>query len=574
MHCTCHVVHAVVHIARAALATIGVPCCLPSFDTAYICCLLLCSAVDVVGATWVYRSSCSISALQGVQSIPSLPQQQQQQPGQLCELSLKYAGNPAGFPSMNSSFVSHVTQLQLNVPQTVLPHLTSLLPDKKAVIVRSSSSGSWLWNKLRTLELCLDGGVLDAGTSEQRQWAIPSHQEQQAALQWLLHGSNSLRVLRLEGSTRAGVSLLPLLAPLATAASGTLQELQLLHAVPQLHETGAIPFLREFRQLRSLTMASPAMRMKALMLQLLPPTLQQLHLEGTAVSCAVAASEASAEKYKDLQQSTARIIRETVECALKDSDTQHHVPAADAAAPAPATASSGSSEDAAAAAAAAASVAASGEYAAELMHAKHEELRAWALPRPVAQMPQLQRLHLVNCCSSTPEISLPLLLQWAGPCLLEVVIANVYTSEECFPRAASDNVPEVPLPLLRRFDWVNSSLPMAPCGQFLGLSQLLTFLQANALQLQQLKVAAGEKEPALDWHVPLLLRMPQLRRLEAYVGADAAAELAARCVLLLTVLQLNLHCLWYAHRIWWCVLQQALQCKQQASADAEVLCDE
>ncbi|WIA43046.1 hypothetical protein OEZ86_009576 [Tetradesmus obliquus] len=82
--------------------------------------------------------------------------------------------------------------------------------------------------------------------------------------------------------------------------------------------------------------------------------------------------------------------------------------------------------------------------------------------------------------------------------------------------------------LALRFDWVSCQLPMVPGGTSVGLSQLLTFLQANAPQLQQLKVAAGQTRPILDWHVPLLLRMPQLRKLEAFVGTDVAGEIAAR----------------------------------------------
>ncbi|KAF6262007.1 hypothetical protein COO60DRAFT_703581 [Scenedesmus sp. NREL 46B-D3] len=179
-------------------------------------------------------------------------------------------------------------------------------------------------------------------------------------------------------------------------------------------------------------------------------------------------------------------------------------------------------------AAAAAAAAAAGGHVAAVMRPEFEEARAVVLPRLMDVMPHLQRLHLLNCSASGRNISLPLLLQWAGPCLQELVLANVHLKDDRFETADAP-LDLAPLLRLRRFDWVECRLPMVTGGPVIGLSQLLTFLQDKAPQLQQLKVAAGETQPLLDWHVPLLLGMQQLRRLEVFVGPDVFAELAMRC---------------------------------------------
>jgi hypothetical protein len=163
------------------------------------------------------------------------------------------------------------------------------------------------------------------------------------------------------------------------------------------------------------------------------------------------------------------------------------------------------------------------------MQPKFEGIRALALPPLVEVMPQLQRLHLNYCAVfSARSVSLILLLQWAGPCLQELVLADVHCNDVGAGAATPDaRSLAVPLPHLRRFDWVNCRLPLVSNGAAVSLSQLLALLQASAPQLQQLKVAAGEAQPLLDWHVPLLLRMQQLRRLEAFVGPDAIGDITA-----------------------------------------------
>uniref|UniRef100_A0A383WQE1 Uncharacterized protein n=1 Tax=Tetradesmus obliquus TaxID=3088 RepID=A0A383WQE1_TETOB len=457
-------------------------------------------SLDVQGMTWDCRSNCSITALQEVQVLASSQQQQQQllqQPGQgqLRALALKYRGKPADMPPLSAGLLSGVTQLQLAVPQTLLPHLASLLPEDQG------SSSSSLWQQLQALTLCLhEGGMELVDYPALRPWPVPAHSEQQSTMRRLLRSSSSLRVLRMQSSIRGGVTLLPSLAPIATAASGSLQELQLISAVPALHTTGYLPVLHEFTQLRSLTLAYPALRRTALMLQLLPPTLQQLHLHDFPISCPLAAAGELPEAYSTQQQHAAQ--------PTEDTSQQFAPPAA----------------------------AEAGEDPAALTHAEDAEMRGQAVPRAVAWMLQLQRLHLIGCSAAAIDISLPLLLQWAGPCLQEVVLAYISLepgrpaapSTQFAAAAAAAAAAAVLLPRLRRFDWVDCRLPMVPGGSPIGRSQLLAFLQAVAPQLQQLKVAAGQTRPLLDWHVPLLLRMTQLRRLEVYVGPDPAGELAAR----------------------------------------------
>jgi hypothetical protein len=434
-------------------------------------------------------------------------------------------------PPLNAALLEHVEQLQLAVPQTLLPHLTSLLPDTSAAATGSSSSssggssGGRLWRNVQTMQLCLEGDVLDEADSPFRSWPVPTQLEQQRTVQLLLRASQSLRVLRVQGSTRAEFTFPGQLAALSTAAAGTLEELHLLHAVPRLHEKGAIPFLHEFRQLRVLTLAASALHMTRLALHTLRPTLQQLHLEGFIISLELAPAFhriAWREQYIRNQQHAAQHVQTTLAKALEAEQRQPDQPAA-AAAAAPETAAAAHD-----AKAAAASATAEGQYAAVFMRREFEHIRAFALPPLVEVMPQLQRLHLINCTwYSAWTMSLALLLEWAGPCLQELVLADLHSND----RAAGDSDAEsvvVPLPNLRRCDWVNCRLPVVTHGAAASLSQLLAFLQASAPQLQQLKVAAGKSQPLLDWHVPLLLRMQQLRRLEVYVGPDEVGELASR----------------------------------------------
>jgi hypothetical protein len=380
-------------------------------------------------------------------------------------------------------------------------------------------------------------------------------------VQQLLRSSSCLRVLRLQGSRRAGVTLLPALAPLATAAAGSLQELQLLNAVPHLQDSGYIPYLREFQQLCSLTLASPAVGMKVLLMQTLPPSLQQLHLEGLMFSCKdKPVGTLVSNTYDEVQQLTADLVKSDLEIQVKHPDAGDHVQqdaaghvtteagtmvagahvqhAAGWGPPGAATMSGGSTAATAPATAKAIEAAASGEYAAEFMHTKYEGIRGQAMPRYVAEMPRLHRLHLVRCNASSADCaSLPMLLQWAGPCLQEAVLIKVYSNEQRTPTPGAQ-IDAVPLPRLRRFDWVDCNLPMVANGDRPEVTQLLTFLQANAPQLQQLKVFCGEARPVTDLHVPLLLAMKQLRRLELFVLEDKAGDLEARCVL--PVVQLSL----------------------------------
>jgi hypothetical protein len=469
--------------------------------------LLLRLAVFVHGLTWDCGSSCSVTAVQGSLGLLRAAHTQPQQ------LALRVVTLPAVNPPIDAALLEHVTQLQLAIPQTLLPHLTSLLPDASAA--ESGSSSSKRWRNMQTMQLCLDGGALDDADSDLRKWPVPTHAEQQNALQLLLRASRCLRVLRLQGSTRAGVTMLGQLAPLATTAAGTLEELHLLHAVPQ-HNMGTIPHLHEFRQLRVLTLAAPAMAMNRLALHTLPPTLQQLHLEGFSVSCELAPSSGWAESYTSMQQHAAQLVQSAFATAVEAEQQQSDQPAAAAAAPAtPAVAQDGK----------AAAAVAAGENAAAFMRPEFEHVRALALPTLVEVMPQLQRLHLINCAAFS--VSLALLLEWAGPSLQELVLAQVHCNDL---GAATSDVQSAAVRLLhlRRFDWVECKLPLVTDGAAVSLSQLLAFVHASAPQLQQLKVAADETQPLLDWHVPLLLRMQQLRRLEAFVGPDVTGEITAR----------------------------------------------